>query len=60
MATTMIHEGIEVFSVDDRGRGVRATQNIRAGTSLVKESPLSCVLSEDQREIRCEYCLRKR
>ena len=55
-----IHSGIEVFETDGRGRGVRATQAIQAGTCLVREHPLVYVLMGTERENRCEQCLQRR
>ncbi|XP_076816367.1 histone-lysine N-methyltransferase SMYD3-like isoform X2 [Clavelina lepadiformis] len=50
---------IEVFRSEDRGRGLRATTDLRKGTLVLTSAPFAYVLSKKQKGIRCDHCLNK-
>ena len=53
-------EIVEVFTTKNRGRGVRVTRDVKAGTLLLTEKPFEFVLQNNERGFYCDQCLTKR
>ncbi|XP_038063936.1 histone-lysine N-methyltransferase SMYD3-like isoform X2 [Patiria miniata] len=53
-------EIVEVFTTKNRGRGVRVTSDVKAGTLLLTEKPYEFVLQNIERGYYCDQCLTKR
>ncbi|XP_012566679.1 histone-lysine N-methyltransferase SMYD3 isoform X1 [Hydra vulgaris] len=53
----VVFQVYEVFETEEKGRGVRALQDIKRGVEILKEEPLACILTNSKyRGIRCDYC----